>query len=258
MFLRSSALAVLFVVPFYAAALPGEVRAGRRRAARRTRASSTATSRQSADATRLLAHKSMHAKGTLAVPASGITGPDRDLRRRQPGSRDREDVGARASARSWKGSTAPTRWMMSPMTGPMLKVARNCSRRSSTRDFYSELRDPKKYLSVKTVEKTTFDGRPCYKVALTPHRRRGGLRLLRRRHRAPRRQHQHPRVADGHDDDRPARSAATRSSATCSSSTTQSQKVMGVEQTITLTSVEFDKVDPAVFTPPAAIKALIK
>jgi hypothetical protein len=33
---------------------------------------------------------------------------------------------------------------------------------------------------------------------------------------------------------------------------------MGVEQTITLSSVEFDKVDPAVFTPPAPIKALIK
>ena len=32
-------------------------------------------------------------------------------------------------------------------------------------------------------------------------RRRRGLRLLRRRHRAPRRQHQHPRDRDGHADD---------------------------------------------------------
>jgi hypothetical protein len=40
--------------------------------------------------------------------------------------------------------------------------------------------------------------------------------------------------------------------------TSQSQKIMQIEQTITVTSVEFDKVDPAVFAPPDAIKALIK
>jgi hypothetical protein len=33
---------------------------------------------------------------------------------------------------------------------------------------------------------------------------------------------------------------------------------MGVQQVLTISSVEYDKVDPAVFEPPAAIKALIK
>ena len=36
------------------------------------------------------------------------------------------------------------------------------------------------------------------------------------------------------------------------------QQMMGQEQKITLTSIEYDKVDPSVFEPPAAIKALIK
>jgi hypothetical protein len=40
--------------------------------------------------------------------------------------------------------------------------------------------------------------------------------------------------------------------------TSQRSTVMGVEQRITLTTVELDNVDPSVFEPPAPIKALIK
>ena len=36
------------------------------------------------------------------------------------------------------------------------------------------------------------------------------------------------------------------------------QTVMGVEQRITLDTVEYDKVVPSVFEPPAVIRALIK
>ena len=57
-------------------------------------------------------------------------------------------------------------WSMSPMTGPMLKVGKELTQAKFDADFYSDLRDAKSYLEVKTVEKTTFDGRPCYKVSL--------------------------------------------------------------------------------------------
>jgi hypothetical protein len=143
------------------------------------------------------------------------------------------------------------------MTGPMLKVGKELQQVKLDADFYSELRDPKKYITVKTVEKTTFDGRPCYKVALS---RIDGAEDF-----------------DFYDVATGLRAGGinTRESSmgtmTVTSviggykkfgnllvATTQSQKVMGVEQTITLTSVEFDKVDPSVFTPPAPIKALIK
>src|SRR3990170_9164812 len=40
--------------------------------------------------------------------------------------------------------------------------------------------------------------------------------------------------------------------------TTMTQSTMGVQQVLTFTSVEFDKVPPSTFEPPAAIKALIK
>ena len=52
------------------------------------------------------------------------------------------------------------------MTGPMLKVGKELTQTKLDADFYGDLRDPKIYLEVKTIEKTTFDGRPCYKVSL--------------------------------------------------------------------------------------------
>ena len=57
-------------------------------------------------------------------------------------------------------------WAMTPMTGPMLQQGKELDQAKLDADFYSELRDPKKYTSIKTVEKTVFEGRPCYKVSL--------------------------------------------------------------------------------------------
>jgi hypothetical protein len=158
-------------------------------------------------------------------------------------------------------------WILSPMTGPMLKVGKELQQTKLDADFYSELRDPKKYLSVKTVEKTSCpeptgapkpaEARVCYKVALSRidgtedidfYDAATGLR------------------AGGINTRESSMGTMTITSAiggykkfgNMLIATTQSQQVMGVEQTITLSSVEFDKVDPAVFTPPAPIKALIK
>jgi hypothetical protein len=254
MILRSAALAVLFVVPFYAqapaksepaaAALPD----GRELVDRHVKAIGGRAA--------LLSHKSMHAKGTLTIAASGITGPIEIFTATNP---DRVIVKTAVSGIGdiLEGFDGSHGWMMSPMTGPMLKVEKELQQAKLDADFYGELRDPKKYLSIKTVEKATFDGRPCYKVAL---RRIDGVEDI-----------------DYYDADTGLRAGSinTRESAmgpmTVTSTvgdykkfgnllvvTTHSQKVMGVEQKITLTSVEFDQVDPAVFTPPDPIKALIK
>ena len=113
----------------------------------------------------ILAHKSMHATGTLAVPASGISGPMEIFGATNP---DRVLVkttvtGIGDITEGFDGSHA---WSMSPMTGPMLKVGKELTQTKLDADFYSELRDPTKYPAVKTIEKTTFDGRPCYKVSV--------------------------------------------------------------------------------------------
>jgi len=207
-----------------------------------------------ADAIR--SHKSMHATGTLSVPASGISGPIEIFGATAP---DRVMVkttvpGIGEILEGFDGSHA---WSMSPMTGPMLKVGKELDQTKLDADFYSELRDPKKYPTVKTVEKTPFEGRPCYKVQLS-------------------------RIDGSNDFDfydvetgLRAGSITTRESPmgtlTVTSvvgdykkfgnmmmSTSLSQKVMGVEQKISIASVEFDGVEAAKFEPPTAIKALIK
>jgi hypothetical protein len=258
MLLRSTALAVLFVVPFYAQApapataksepAKAELPDGRELIERHVKAIGGRKA--------LLAHTSMHAKGTLAVAASGINGPIEIFTAANP---DRVIVKTSVAGIGdiLEGFDGSHGWMVSPMTGPMLKVEKELQQAKLDADFYGELRDPKKYLSVKTVEKATFDGRPCYKVAL---RRIDGVEDV-----------------DYYDASTGLRAGSVNTRETAMGTmtvtstvggykkfgdmlvvTTQSQKVMGVEQTLTLTSVEFDKVDPAVFTPPDQIKALIK
>src|SRR4051794_3286023 len=113
----------------------------------------------------VMAHKSMHATGTLSVPASGLSGPVEIFGATAP---DRVVVKATVAGIGdiMEGFDGSHGWSVSPMTGPMLKVGKELSQTKLDADFYSELRDAKSYPEVKTIEKTTFDGRPCYKVSL--------------------------------------------------------------------------------------------
>jgi hypothetical protein len=202
----------------------------------------------------ILAHKSMHATGTLSIPASGISGPV-DIYGAAP---DRVLVKSTISGigeivDAYDGTHA---WTISPMTGPALKTGKELEQTRLDADFYSELRDPKKY-TLKTIEKTTFDGRDCYKVSV---KRSDGTEDF-----------DFYDVATG----LRAGSINTRETqmgtmtvnnvesgykkfGTLTQATSLMQKMMGVEQKITLETVEYDKVDPAIFEAPAAIKALIK
>lgn len=204
----------------------------------------------------ILAHKSMHATGTLSVPASGITGPMEIFGAANPNRVIVKTTipGIGDIAEGFDGSHA---WSMNPMTGAMLKVGKELTQTRLDADFYSELRDPQKYPTVKTVEKTTFDGRPCYKVSI---KRIDGIEDF-----------DFYDVATG----LRAGSINTRETVTgtltmttieggyrkfgkLTQATAITQQVMGIEQRITLSTVEYDNVPASAFEPPAAIKALIK
>jgi hypothetical protein len=204
----------------------------------------------------VLSHKSTHQTGTFSVPASGMVGTIETFGATDP---DRMMVrltipGLGEMLNGYDGSHG---WAVTPMTGPMLQQGKELDQTKLDADFYAELHDPKRYRSMKTVEKTTFEGRPCYKVSLA-------------------------RI-DGNEDfefydvQTGLRAGAinTRESPMGTVTTTNIesdykkfgnilqatslvQKMMGVEQKLTLTSVEYDTVQPAVFELPAPIKALIK
>jgi hypothetical protein len=202
----------------------------------------------------VLAHKSMHASGTLSIPASGISGPV-DIYGAVP-----DKVLVRTSVQGIgeivDGYDGKHGWSVSPMTGPTLKTGKELEQTKLDADFYSELRDPKTY-TLKTIEKTTFDGRECYKISVkridgsedfdfydvatglragsinTRETQMGTMTVS--------------NVESGYKKFGPLRQA-----------TMLTQTIMGVEQKITIDTVEYDKVDGAVFDPPTSIKALIK
>jgi hypothetical protein len=253
MFLRVATLAALLFAPFYAQAPAKTETASELPDAREiiNRHIKAVGGREA-----ILAHKSMHATGTLSVPASGISGPMEIFGATGP---DRVLVKTTVTGigdimEGFDGSHA---WSVSPMTGPMLKVGKDLTQTKFDADFYSELRDSKTYPEVKTLEKTTFDGRPCYKVSL---KRIDGVEDF-----------DYYDVATG----LRAGSINTRETAMgtltmtsvegtykkfgkLTQATTVTQQVMGVEQKITLATVEYDTVPASAFEPPPAIKALIK
>lgn len=203
----------------------------------------------------ILAHKSMKAVGTLSVPASGISGPIEMIQAAEPNRMILKTSvpGIGDILEGFDGSHA---WSVSPMTGPMLKVGKELTQTKFDADFYKELYDPKNY-TLKTVEKTIFEGRPCYKVAVTrvdgvedaefydveTGLRAGGIATRE----SPMGQMTMTSVETGY-----------KKFGNLMQATNITQTVMGVQQTITLTSVEYDKVKAEDFDPPASIKALIK
>jgi hypothetical protein len=216
----------------------------------------------------LLAHKSAHMTGTFSVPSSGMVGtiemfgaanPDRTLIK----------ITIPGLGEMLNGYDGSHGWAVTPMTGPMLQQGKELDQTKLDAEFYADLRDAKRYKSMKTLEKTPFPasvkgpegkevaGPLCYKVSL--------VRI------------------DGNEDfefynvETGLRAGAiqTRESPMGTVTTTSVegdykkfgnmlqatnvvQKMMGVEQKLTLATVEYDNVDAAVFELPVPIKALIK
>lgn len=204
----------------------------------------------------ILSHTSMHATGTLSVPASGMTGEMEIFTAAKP---DRQFVKTTVKdigdiSEGFDGSHA---WSVTPMTGPMLKVGKDLQQAKLDADFYSDLRDPKNYPEVKTVEKATFDGRPCYKVSL---KRIDGVEDFDYYDAATglRAGSVHTRETVMGTMTVSTVESAYKKFGDMTVATSLTQQVMGVEQKITLLTLELDKVSAASLEPPAAVKALIK
>jgi hypothetical protein len=141
--------------------------------------------------------------------------------------------------------------------GPMLTQGKELAEKKFDADFYGDLHEDSRYASMKTVEKTTFEGRPCYKVSLVKKDGgedvdfydvetglKAGAIVTRESQMGP------TTVTQVHSDYRKFGGMLM--------ATTMKQTAMGVEQLLKLTSIEFDNVEPSTFDPPAQIKALIK
>lgn len=200
-------------------------------------------------------YRSQRAVGTFEVPGPGITGQIEVLSAVPNLMRQRLIVPGLGTIES--GYDGRVGWLDDPTIGPIVLDGKALEQMKVDADFYAALHRENLYRTIETVERLTFEGTDAYKLRLvttsgdemfeffsvetgllvggqsvrtlpmgefptttvmTEYKTFGGLRL------------------------------ATR----------WVQRSMGVEQTITITNVEFDGVDPAVFALPDRIKALVK
>jgi hypothetical protein len=203
----------------------------------------------------ILSHTSSHGTGSMTVTGSGMTGvldvysakPDKSLVK----------INLGGIGEITEGFDGVHGWSISPIMGPSLTQGKELEEKKFDADFYSDLHAEGRYLSIKTVEKTTFQGRPCYKLSLV---KKDGSEDF-----------------DFYDVETGLKAGAilTRESQMGPMSVTQvtsdykkfggllvpttlKQTAMGVDQVLKLATVEFDTVPPEMFEPPAQIKALLK
>jgi hypothetical protein len=204
----------------------------------------------------VLRHTSTRVTGTVAVPSSGLTGsfeafaakPDKQFLR----------VTLAGIGESLEGFDGRVAWTTSALTGPMLVQGKEYEQKKFSADYYADLRQAERYKSMKTLEKTTWEGRSSYKVSLIRH---DGSEEI-----------EYYDVETGFKTGSvvtremmmmgavPVTSVASdyRKFGDVMHASTTKQIAMGAQIVMTITSVEYDKVDPAVFELPPAIKALVK
>jgi hypothetical protein len=203
----------------------------------------------------VMGHKSTHAVGTLSMPSTGLTG-SLEIYGAHPNKTLLKITLAGVGEVS-EGFDGTHGWSLSPMTGPMLLEGKQLDEKRFDSEFYSELRSEARYQAITTLEQVDFEGRPCYKVRLI--RKTGGEDI------------EFYDVATG----LKAGSITTRETqmGTVTGTTVESDykkfgnllqptKVVshigGLDQVITISSIEYDSVPPSMFELPTGIKALLK
>jgi hypothetical protein len=203
----------------------------------------------------VMKYTSTKVTGTFSVPSQGLNGtmeiltaaPDHFLLRvTLPG------VGEIAN-----GFDGTVGWMMDPMMGPMLLKGESLAQMKVDADYFAALHDDANVKSLQTVERTVFEGTPAYKVRV--ERPSGGadfefydvasglLLGSTGRRTLPMGSFDVTNVLSDYKDFGGLR-LPTRSR----------QRMMGMEQVMTIAAVEFDAVSAAAFALPPQIEALVK
>jgi hypothetical protein len=197
--------------------------------------------------------RSMHATGRMEMPSMGMTA-ELELSALAPDKllmvMDLPNVGALRS-----GYDGTIGWMENPMTGPMILDGDQLGDLVRQADFYVDLRYAELYPTMETMAKTEFAGQPAYKVRLVDHDGKesieyfavdSGLKIGFEGEQTSEMGTVYvtTELADYKDVEGRMVPMATTS------------KMMGMEMKMVFETVEFNKVDAAVFALPETIKTL--
>jgi outer membrane lipoprotein-sorting protein len=200
-------------------------------------------------------HSSRRAVGRISMPAQGVEGDVEILAARPDLMRLRMTIPGVGEIQS--GYNGKVAWSVNPLTGPMLMQGKSLDQARADADFDSTLHLDTQYKALETLEKTTFEGRPAYKVRavrttgdedLEYYDAENGLMLGAEVTReSPMGPVKATHVESDYKDFGGVKIA-----------TRITQRLMGTEQVITIANVEFDKVEKSAFDLPPAIQALVK
>jgi hypothetical protein len=203
----------------------------------------------------ILSHSSSHATGSFTVGGAGITGTVDIYNAKPAKSLVKTTIGGIGEI--LEGFDGTHAWGITPMTGPTLSEGAELAQKQFDADFYGDLHDDAKYTAMKTLEKTTFEGRPAYKVSMVKKiggedieyfDAETGLKL--------------GTTGTREGPMGPMNITATQSDyekfGDVMVPTTLKQTFSGVNNVITITAVEWDNVPPSTFDMPEKIKALVK
>ena len=201
----------------------------------------------------ILRQTARHVVGKMEMPAQGIAG-DIDIWAEAPSKMvvSATIAGIGSIRRGYDGTVG---WSTNPMTGPMLLDSLELKQVQQGADFYGALYPESMIKAIETVGDTTFDGKPCYKVKVTTT--------------------WGEEYAEFFEKETGLQAGGIRTQATpqgdIEAVTVQSdwrpvdgvlmpfksvQRMMGMEQIVTLTSVETATPPDSVFALPPEIKAL--
>jgi hypothetical protein len=156
-----------------------------------------------------------------------------------------------------QGSEVDFAWAMDPFQGPRIIEGAEFAELKEQSDPKTQLRDPSIVTDAKTLERTTMDGQPCVKLALTWKSGRtttecyseatGLLVASEGTQKSPMGDIQTVTFYRDYKEFDGTKSA-----------TKVVQQMMGQEQVLTFTSVSFEAIPVEKFAPPAEVKALRK
>jgi len=202
----------------------------------------------------ILKYTSTHVKGAYEIPAQGITGTLEVFAAKPDKLKIKVDLPGLGQILS--GYDGKVGWSIDPALGPMVMDGKRLDQLKKEANYYSALHDDNDFKSMETVELTPFEGKDCYKLKLVRqsgdeatefYDTKTGLLL--------------GIIAS---QESPLGSMLVTSTASdykkfgnLLMAAKTIQKVAGIQQVMTVDSVEYNKVADSEFELPAPIKALV-
>ena len=199
-------------------------------------------------------HQSVRSKGRFELPAAGMSG-DLEISQARP-NKTMMRITVSAIGQIEQGFDGTTAWSINPMQGPRVLTGRELDAIREESGFGMSSRQGPNVTSAETVEKTEMNGEACYKVKMVWKSGRetfdcysvasGLLIASMGKQESPMGTIDVTNLISDYKDFG-GQKIATR----------LTQQVMGNEQVLIISTVDYDAADPAVFEMPAAIKALV-